>query len=109
MTTLRDHLNGKKRYVMSVILVGFTLCFVGVLLGVIVDSNANSLPWVFLLGFAVASGAMVYGYATIRYPSCKTRIGYYVMYGGSPFTIPRTMKYCPSCGVRLETNEAQKV
>jgi len=48
MTTLRDHLNGKKRYVMSVILVGFTLCFVGVLLGVIVDSDANSLPWVFL-------------------------------------------------------------
>jgi hypothetical protein len=105
MTTLRDILTAKKRRVMSVVFFGFALCFVGVVVG----SSAGSFPWIFLLGFAVAGGAMAYGYTMIKCPSCTTRIGYYVMYGGSPFTIPKNMNYCPSCGVKLGTYENQKV
>src|SRR6266850_2470089 len=98
MTTLRENLNTRKRRIYSVIFVGVALCVAGVFVGV----ESRNPPWLFLAGFAMAFGAAVYGYATIRCPSCKTRIGYYIMYGGSPFAIPRNMKYCPSCGVSLE-------
>ncbi len=97
MGNLREYLNGKKRNVMSMTLVAFALCFVGILFG----PKDNSLPWVFLLGMIVAIGSVAYGYAAIRCPSCKVRIGSYVMSGGTPFTIPRNMNYCPSCGVKL--------
>lgn len=104
MANLREYVNGKKRNVMFIAFVGSALCFVGILFG----PDDSSPPWAFLSGMVVVIGSMAYGYATIRCPSCKTRIGSFAMSGGTPFSIPKNMKHCPSCGVKFEAREMRK-
>jgi hypothetical protein len=46
---------------------------------------------------------MIYAFLGIRCPNCKGNLGYVAMSSGTPFSISKKLKYCPSCGIDMDT------
>jgi len=62
-------------------------------------------PWVFLAvpGFLVFFAGTFYLLFFLRCPRCGGAIGYVVSYLSSPFSISRRVRFCPFCGVSLDS------
>lgn len=62
-------------------------------------------PWLFVAfpGFAVFLAGTWYLVFFLRCPRCRGRIGYTVSYMSSPFSVSRKIRFCPFCGVALDS------
>jgi hypothetical protein len=97
--TIRELLNRRKRKAIIIAYSGLVLFVVGLSLG------AVGPPWLFIAipGFAVFVAASMYSLFLIRCPSCREAIGYTVAYPSGPFSISRKIRFCPFCGIALDS------
>jgi len=69
-------------------------------------------PWVFVAApgiLAFFAGTFYLGFF-LRCPRCRGAIGYAVNYLSSPFSISRRIRFCPFCGVALDSEcDVQRV
>jgi hypothetical protein len=99
--TIREEINAKKRSVMRIALLGFSVFAAGCGLSLIVPgSGVLGIP-----GFAVFFLTMAYAHAfAFRCPSCSTNWNDVVLQsGGSLFAIADRIKFCPYCKVDLDS------
>jgi hypothetical protein len=104
--TIRDLLNRRKRKAIIIAYSGFVLFVLGLSLG------AVGPPWLFVAvpGFVVFFVATLYSLFLIRCPSCREAIGYTVSYPSGAFSISRKIRFCPFCGIALDSElEAKAV
>jgi len=82
---------------------GCALLVLGVILG------AGGPPWriVSIPGFVVALATAVYSLFFLRCPACDETIGYTVS-PSRPFSISPKIRFCPFCGIALDS-ELEKV
>jgi hypothetical protein len=97
--TIRDVINRRKRKAAIVTYAGFALLMLGALAAV-----ANeSLVVLALPGFAIFMGGTLFLYYGIRCPRCRARVGHVVNFHWNPFAVPPKMRFCPFCGVALDS------
>jgi|SRR5215467_9713448 len=67
-------------------------------------SNAKPL-WLLVAfpGFIVCLAGTWYLLFLLRCPHCRGRIGYTVNYMRSPFSVSSKIRFCPFCGVALDS------
>ncbi len=98
--TIRDKLSAMKRKASIVLCGGIALIGVSALF----TEPGSSVPWFPLLAFLVT--AIFYSYVVfwrIRCPKCKSRWGYVAMYEGGPFSVSKKIRFCPYCGVPIDS------
>jgi hypothetical protein len=83
--------------------VGFALFLLGMVLG------GTGRPPILVLtlalpGFAVFGGAILCVFLFLRCPNCREMIGHTVSYSGNPFSIPKKIRFCPCCGISLDSD-----
>jgi hypothetical protein len=97
--TIRDVINKRKRR-------GILITY-GALGLVIADfiraAISNTMPVVVFIGFPVFFGGLLYSMFWIICPSCKLTLGHMAMYSGGPFSISKKFRFCPFCGVDLDS------
>lgn len=71
-------------------------------LGMIFGYKSTTLPLFPFIGFAVFSLSMFYVFWGIRCPRCRRRLTPIMSYG-SPLSISKKIKYCPFCGVDIDS------
>lgn len=98
--TIRSELRKKKRNALAIGYAGFAFFVVGI----IICDKSRSFPFFPFAGFAVFLIATLYVMWGIRCPRCRGNIGYVIMYFSSPFAISKKIKYCPYCGVDIDTD-----
>jgi len=101
--TIRALINKKKRMISIIIYSGFAIFLIGIVLGI----RSNTFPIIAMVGFGVAFIALGYAFFGIRCPKCKGQWGYIAMYSGNPFAISKKIKFCPYCGVNLDSEVSQ--
>ena len=94
---IRKELDKKKRIVWLSVLGGM-----GLILGSSILIPSDSKYMIFI-GMAIFIFAIFYSHFGIKCPICKGNVGQIVMYLGSPFISSKKMKYCPYCGVNIDT------
>ena len=102
--TVREVIARRKRTASIVAYSGFALFVLGMLLG------AGGPPWVVVAipGFAIFFGGTLYLLFFLRCPVCRGAIGYTVSYLSSPFSISRRIRFCPFCGIALDSQLEDK-
>jgi len=103
---IRDVISRRKRKATIIQYAGFTLFVFG---GLATSLN-ESLFVLALPGFAIFIGGILFMLFRIRCPRCRGNIGYAVSYYGGPFTVSPKIRFCPFCGVALDSqyDETQK-
>ena len=100
--TLRERLNLRKRRVMCFLVPAFLLLSIGCCLSV--ESSKSIGITLILPGLAALGVATVYGSAfACRCPKCK--VLWQDLARGNPLSIDRRIRYCPFCGVDIDTKE----
>jgi hypothetical protein len=101
--TLRQMIARQKRRLSIVTYGGFAVFAAGLALG----AGTQTLFAVTLPGFAIFMAGVASQLLFIRCPSCRERIGRTLSYG-SPFSLSPSIRYCPSCGVDLDSELGEK-
>ncbi|MCX5834485.1 MAG: hypothetical protein NTV99_08265 [Deltaproteobacteria bacterium] len=99
--TVRDVLNKKKRYIAILLYFSFAIFLLGFLFSVIFPAFAVIGFW----GFGIFFVTLGYAYFGIRCPVCRGIWGILAMRSGTPFSISRKLKFCPYCGVDLDSQD----
>lgn len=97
---VRSVINSGKRKISLVAYSGVALFFVGILLSPVT-------PYMFtlaLIGFGLTFVSVVYSFFAIPCPRCKTAWGYVAMYSGGLFSISKKIRFCPYCGVDIDSD-----
>ena len=98
--TLRSLINKKKRKIAITIYSGFFVFIAAVLL-----SHINRIFLILaLFAFGVVLITMMYAFYRILCPRCNNSWGNIAMYSGGPFSLPKKLKFCPYCGVNLDSD-----
>jgi hypothetical protein len=98
--TIREKLTIQKRRAAILATLGFALFAGG---GFFMGSTHESLMWLIFVGFAMAGTGIVL-ILSIHCPKCPGRIGYVLNARiGSPFSVSRDFRFCPFCGVDLDS------
>jgi|SRR5882724_2246107 len=97
--TLRESIARQKRIGAIVTYVAFAVCVVAMVLSV---AKRPGL-FVAVLGFSVSAAGLFYLRFFVRCPRCRGEIGYVVSTLSSPFSISRRIRFCPFCGVALDS------
>jgi len=97
--TIRDALARKKRNATVVAYTGLAVFALAMAI------SAGERPWVVVavMGFAVFAAGTIYLLFLLKCPACGGRIGYTVSYPSGPFSVSRKIRYCPFCGVSLDS------
>ncbi len=97
--TVRGLIAGRKRRATIVAYSGFALFALGMLLG------AEGTTWLIVAipGFAVFLAGTLYVLFFLRCPACRGAIGYTVSYSSWPFSISPKIRFCPFCGIALDS------
>ena len=80
-------------------LIGFVLFA----LGGVASSTHCGLIALSLLGFLMFAGGIVYQLYGIRCPRCGGKIGLALNSFGNLFGVPSQFRFCPLCGVALDS------
>ena len=97
--TVRDELNRRKRKAGIIAYSGLAILIISVLaLG-----GGHGISPFALAGFAVFAGGILYLLWGVRCPTCRGAIGLVTSNLSSPFSISRQVKFCPFCGVVLDS------
>jgi hypothetical protein len=96
--TVREIITRRKRKASIVMYSGCALLVLGVILG------GGGRPWriVSVPGLVVAFAAALYSLFFLRCPACAERIGYIVSLT-RPFSISPKIRFCPFCGIALDS------
>ena len=103
--TIRSELGRKKRTVLLIAIAGMGYGLAGALF----CSRPIDFPIPPLFGFFVAIGAFLYGAFYIRCPNCTNSLSELVLSSGHPFALPLKIKFCPYCGVNLDSEIRGKI
>lgn len=97
--TIRDALTRKKRNATVIAYAGLVIFALGMAI------SAGEGPWlvVGVIGFALFCAGTLYLFFFLKCPACGGRIGYTVSYPSGPFSVSRKIRYCPFCGVSLDS------
>lgn len=98
--TLRESISKRKRTAAIVTYLGFAWSVVCMALS---ESQIPSL-WFYMAipGLASSFVGTLYLTLLLRCPNCRGRIGYALNYG-SPFSVSPKIRFCPLCGVALDS------
>ena len=96
---MRSVINKKKRTGILVFFGGFAI----IIADFIRTAAYDSVPVVAFLGFGVSMVGMLYSLFWVICPSCKGTLGHMAMYSGGPFSISKKFRFCPYCGVDLDS------
>lgn len=97
---IRDIINTQKRKAVIAVSFGMALFAVGFLTS---SAYTGTLPMA-IVGFAVAMGGITFMEFGLSCPHCQGRIGCAIHYPGKPFSISPKVRFCPLCGVSLDSN-----
>ncbi len=101
--TSRAQFDKRMRRIMSVVRVGVALFLLGIVLGEVFGQEPLMIVW--LPGFAIAFGAMVFvSSAAFRCPKCRGNLGNWVLERGW-FGVSAEVRFCPYCGCSLDDEE----
>ena len=97
--TLRDALTRQKRKATVVAYAGFAVFALSMAVG------AGERPWLVagMVGFVLFGAGILYLLFFLKCPACGGRIGYTVSYPSAIFSVSRKIRYCPFCGVSLDS------
>jgi len=96
--TIRKLIEGKKRWIMTIALLGFAAGVVGVILARLNVLNVEPL-WAMLPGVAVFLIALLYAHHfAFPCPRCNGRLEALVMNMGGLFALDPRIRHCPFCG-----------
>jgi hypothetical protein len=94
---IRNELDKKKRIVWLSVFGGMGLIFASSFL------MPSDQQYLIIVGTAVFIFAIFYSHFGINCPICKGNTGHIVMYSSSLFKSSKNIKYCPCCGVNIDT------
>jgi len=97
--TIRDYLRRQKRRYAAVVNLG-VLVFIG---GAIAGVSGGGLFALVLVAFVVCGLGGLFVELCVRCPHCKGKLGPALGSIGRPFTIPASSRFCPGCGVALDS------
>jgi hypothetical protein len=97
--TIRQELNKRKRKIMLLGYSGFAFTVIGLM----VSDKTNGIPLFPLVGAVVFAVCILQVMYTIKCPRCEGNLGQATMNYSSPFSIGKAIRYCPFCGVDLDT------
>jgi hypothetical protein len=97
---VRSIINKDKRRLSLVAYLGVALFFVGVLLSPI----ARHMFTLALVGVGLTFVSVVYAFFSISCPRCNATWGYVAMYSGGMLSISKKIKFCPYCGVDIDSD-----
>jgi hypothetical protein len=96
---IREMINTQKRKAVIAVSSGMAVFVVSFLISTV---HTIMLP-IALFGFAVALGGITFMEFGLSCPECRSRIGYAVNYPGSPLAVSSKIRFCPFCGVSLDS------
>ena len=97
---IREIINTQKRRAVLAMFLGmaaFAVCLV-------ISAVYKVMFSVAFIGFAIAMGAITFLEFGLRCPHCRGRIGYALNYPGNPLAISSKIRFCPFCGVSLDSS-----
>jgi hypothetical protein len=97
---IREIINTQKRKAVIAMVLGMAAFAVSLVISVVYKVMFS----VAFVGFAIAMGAITFLEFGLRCPHCRGRIGYAVNYPGSPLAISSKIRFCPFCGVSLDSS-----
>jgi hypothetical protein len=97
---IREMINTQKRKAVIAASSGMALFAVSFLTSTVYK---GMLP-VALIGFAITMGGIMFLQFGLSCPRCQGRIGYAANYPGEPFSISSKIRFCPFCGVALDSD-----
>ncbi len=97
--SIRTEINKKKRTLDIVAVSGFAVFGIGL----VSMERARYLSTIAVIGFLIFFGAILYSFYGIKCLKCKGQFGYIVMSMGTLFSVSKKIKYCPFCGVDIDT------
>jgi hypothetical protein len=102
--TIRDYLRRQKRRYAAVVNLG-VLVFIG---GAIAGTSGSWLLALALVAFVVCGLGGLFLGLCVRCPNCGGRFGPVLGAVGSPFTVPANLRFCPFCGIGLDSPYPEK-
>jgi hypothetical protein len=97
--TIRTQMRKKKLKLLIATWTGIALFISGMILG----EKSEDIALFSFIGFAVFIVLLaLYGYWAMRCPRCKGNLGHFLYYG-PPFSVSKKLKYCPFCGVEIDS------
>ena len=96
---IRDIINTQKRKAVIAASSGMVLFTIGFLTS---SAFTGMMPLV-VIGFAVAMGGITFMEFGLSCPHCQGHIGCAIHYPGKPFSISPKVRFCPLCGVSLDS------
>ena len=100
--TIRDTLKKKLKIAIVAGLVGWLIFAGGAIL------LENQYPAIFIVGFILFGGAIIYAFYFVRCPKCNAPIGQIFSMPGYSFLSKHKVNFCPSCGVEMDSNNEYK-
>jgi hypothetical protein len=97
---VRSVINKGKRRISLAAYSGAVLFFVGILLSPI----TRLMFTLALIGFGLTFVTVIYAFFAIPCPRCRSAWGYVAMYSGGLFSISKKIKFCPYCGVDIDSD-----
>ena len=97
--TIREYLGRQKRRYAAVVNLG-VLVFIG---GAIAGVSGSRLFALALAAFIVCGLGGLFVELCVRCPHCRGKLGLVLGSIGRPFTIPAALRFCPFCGVALDS------
>ena len=97
---IREIINTQKRKAVITLVLGMTAFAVSLVISVVY----NVMFYVAFIGVAIAMAAITFLEFGLRCPHCRGCIGYAVNYPGSPLAISSKIRFCPFCGVSLDSS-----
>jgi hypothetical protein len=71
-------------------------------LGMIFSDKSTTFPILPFIGFAIFLISILYVFWGIRCPNCRQHLTPITSYG-SPFSVSKKIKYCPFCGIDIDS------
>ena len=97
---IREMINTQKRKAVITMSSGMAVFAVSLIISTVYTIMFS----VAFIGFAIAMGAITFLEFGLSCPQCRGRIGCAVNYPGSPLTVSSKIRFCPFCGVSLDSS-----
>jgi hypothetical protein len=95
--TSREIIKRKKRQLDSFVAAGFAL----MVFGVVLTKQNDTFAAIAILGFGLAFAGVMLSFHLIKCPRCGKKLGNTAR--GGLFQLSKEFKYCPFCGVDIDT------
>jgi hypothetical protein len=96
---IREMINTQKRKAVIAMVLGMAAFTVSLIISTVYTVMFS----VAFIGFAIAMGAIIFLEFGLSCPHCRGRIGCAANYPGSPLAVSSKIRYCPFCGVSLDS------